>query len=287
MSRIAYVDGRYLPLAAAGVNVEDRGLQFADSVYEVILVERGRLVDETPHLDRLDRSLKEIRMAAGVSRPALKCIIREVLRLNRIDHGMLYIQATRGAAPRNPAFPAIARTTIIMTARQLPPASPQRLAEGIAVMTIPDIRWGRCDIKSVALLANVLAKQGALEAGYFDAWQVDADGYVTEGSASNAWIVTTDKELLTRPATAAILKGVTRATVIALAAQLDIKVVERRFSVAEAKSAAEAFQTNASARIAPVTRIDDSVIGNGQAGSMTMALIDRYRRYTAAGASDG
>ncbi|MDP7241269.1 MAG: D-amino-acid transaminase [Rhodospirillales bacterium] len=287
MSRIAYVNGRYVPISQPSVEVEDRGLQFADSVYEVILVSGGKPVDEEPHLDRLERSMGEIHLAPAMSRRALKLILRRVLRRNRINDGMLYLQVTRGAAPRNPAFPSDTRPSLIVTARRLAPMNPKDLAEGVAVTALPDLRWKRCDIKSVALLPNILAKQQALDAGFFDAWLVGEDGLVTEGSASNAWIVTADGDLVTRPASPAILRGVTRMTAIRLAGELKIPFVERPFSLAEAKAAREAFLTSASATVLPVVCIDEAVIGDGRAGPLTMALIKRYRAYLSKDAAAG
>ena len=287
MSRIAYVNGRYVPIRQPSIEVEDRGLQFADSVYEVILVRGGTLVDEEPHLDRLERSRGEIRLAPAMSRWALKLVMRQVLRRNRIGDGMLYLQVTRGSAPRNPAFPADTRPSLIVTARHLAPLDPKALADGVAVTTLPDLRWKRCDIKSVTLLPNVLAKQQALDTGFFDAWLVGEDGFVTEGTASNAWIVTVDGDLVTRPASPVILRGVTRMTAIRLAGELKIPFVERPFSLTEAKAAREAFLTNASVTVLPVTRIDDAVIGGGRAGPLTMALVKRYRAYMVKGAAAG
>ena len=287
MPRIAYVNGRYVPLRQPSIEVEDRGFQFADSIYEVIVVSGGGLVDEEPHLDRMERSLREIHLAPAMSRRALKLVMRQVLRRNCIGNGMLYLQVTRGAAPRNPAFPVGTQPSLIVTARRLAPLDPNALAEGVGVTALPDLRWKRCDIKSVALLPNILAKQQALDAGFFDAWLVGEDGLITEGSASNAWIVTAQGDLLTRPASSAVLRGVTRMTAIKLAGELGLSFVERPFSLAEANSAREAFLTSASAYVLPVVRIDDVVIGEGRAGPLTMALIKRYQAYMAKGAAAG
>lgn len=285
MARVAYVNGRYLPISDPAVPVEDRGLQFADSVYEVVLISAGRPIDEEPHLDRLNRSLGELGLAWPVSRAALKTITREVLHRNRIRDGIVYMQITRGAAPRNAApFPAGLPTTLIMTARRVGTLDPEKIVDGIGVKTVPDIRWGRRDIKTTGLLPNALAKQSAIDAGFADAWQVDPEGYVTEGSASNAWIVTTDNQLVTRPRSSEILWGITRARTMELAKSLGIEFVERPFTVAEAKTAKEAFLTSASSYVMPVTRIDDASIGNGQAGSVTMALAKGYLAYMTEGA---
>ena len=285
MARIAYVNGRYERLWEAAVNVEDRGLQFADSVYDVVPVAGGRLIDEAPHLDRLERSLGELQMAPAMTRPALRRVMREVVRRNRIRDGVLYMQFTRGTARRDPIFPPHAETTVIMTARRAPALDPAAIGDGVSIMTVPDIRWRRRDIKTVQLLPNVLAKNQARAAGYHDAWLVDDQGCVTEGSASNAWIVTTDKRLITRARTWDILWGVTRRRAVALAASLGIDFVERSFTVAEAKSAAEAFLTSASSYVMPVTRIEDAAIGDGKVGPVTMALVERYHAFMAAGDS--
>lgn len=279
MSRIAYVNGRYVLHNSPAVQIEDRGLQFADSVYEVVLVSGNRLIDEEPHLDRLDRSLAALRLAPAMSRPALKRVMREVVRRNRINLGMLYMQLTRGTAPRSAGFPPNPKTTLIMMARPIAVPDPEKLAQGVGVVTVPDIRWRRRDIKSTSLLPNVLAKQQGVDAGAHDAWMVDENGFITEGSASNAWIVTKDKELITRPSSPDILRGITRMAVIELARDLGITFVERPFTVAEVRKAKEAFMTSATICILPVTRIDGKAIGNGRAGELTQALIDRYRAY--------
>ena len=281
MSRIAYVNGRYVRHAEAVVHVEDRGYQFADGVYEVVLVHRGRLVDELPHLDRLDRSLSELRIASPMPRAPLRQVMREMVRRNRLNDGIVYIQATRGVARRDHPFPGNTRPALVMTARRLAMPDRAKAEEGVAVLTIPDIRWARCDIKSVSLLPNVLGKQQAREAGAYEAWQVAGDGLVTEGTSTNAWIVTPDGELVTRQVGDQILGGITRATLIKLAADQGVTLVERGFTVAEALSAREAFVTSATAFITPVTRIDATVIGNGRAGSVAMAMLDTYLDYTA------
>jgi D-alanine transaminase len=210
MSRVAYVAGQYLPHRQAAVHIEDRGYQFADGVYEVIAVVGGRLVDEAPHLARLHRSLGELRIAAPIGDAALKIVIREVIRRNGVDTGIVYLQVTRGAAPREHAFPKAAKPILVVTSRRTRPLDPRLGEDGIAIITIPDIRWHRCDIKSVALIANVLGKQQAREKGAYEAWQVDGIGQITEGTSTNAWIVTADGTVVTRAADTAILNGVTR-----------------------------------------------------------------------------
>jgi D-alanine transaminase len=276
MSRIAYVNGRYVPHAAAAVHVEDRGYQFADGVYEVVMVHRSHMVDEEPHLDRLDRSLSELRISRPMPRAPLRQIMREMVRRNRLNDGIVYIQATRGAARRDHPFPKNTKPSLVMTARRLAMPDLAKAEEGVAVLTIPDIRWARCDIKSVSLLPNVLGKQQAREAGAYEAWQVTEEGLVTEGTSTNAWIVTPDGELVTRQIGKQILSGITRGVLIALAEAEGVTLVERSFSVAEALGAREAFVSSATSFITPVTRIDGTVIGNGRAGSISMRLLEAY-----------
>lgn len=281
MSRYAYVNGRYLPHREAAVHVEDRGYQFADGVYEVVPVHGGLMVDEEPHLDRLDRSLGALRIAWPMSRRALGLVMREMIARNRVRNGILYLQVTRGVAPRDHRFPKDCPPQLVMTAKSTRPHSAQMLDDGIAVITVPDIRWRRCDIKSIALLPNCLAKQQAIDAGCDEAWQVDADGMVTEGSATNAWIVTKDKKLVTRDANSAILNGITRLRLIAIAREQGIELEERAFAVEEVKDALEAFITSSSSFLLPVTRIDDQVLGNGKAGSLSRRLRGHYMDFMA------
>jgi len=286
MSRIAYVNGRYVPHREASVHIEDRGYQFADGVYEVIAIERGRLVDEGLHLRRLARSLAELEIAEPMPEPALKSVMREVIRRNRVRDGTIYIQMTRGVAPRDHAFPRDARTQVVMTARLAKPANPKTAAEGARVITVPDLRWARCDIKSIALLPNILGTQRPRQAGAYEAWQVDRDGNITEGTSTNAWIVTKVGEVVTRAATNAILNGVTRLGVIRVIEQAGLRFVERPFSVAEAKQAREAFLTSTTSHVTPVVRIDDTVVGEGRPGPLARELGNFYRRYVEAGGQD-
>jgi D-alanine transaminase len=276
MSRIAYVNGRFLPHREASIHIEDRGYQFADGVYEVTAVQDGRLVDEALHLARLDRSLAELRIAAPMSRRALGFVVREVIRRNRVRDGIVYLQATRGVAPRDHPFPAHTRTSLVITARRARAANPKALAEGIKVITIPDIRWGRCDIKSIALLPNILGKQQAREAGAYEAWQVDGTGLVTEGTSTNAWIVTKAGELVTRQASNAILNGCTRLALLDIARHTGLTFVERPFSVSEAKAAREAFLTSTTSLVLPIVRIDDTAIGDGKPGPFGRKLRELY-----------
>jgi D-alanine transaminase len=281
MSRIAYVNGRYLPHGAAGVHVEDRGYQFSDGVYEVCEVRRGRLVDERLHLARLDRSLAELRIARPMTQAALGVVLREVVRRNRVTDGIVYLQVTRGVAPRDHAFPAgDVLPAVVVTARPIDQASRDRRAgEGVAVITLPDNRWPRVDIKTVSLLPNVLAKQQAREAGAFEAWFVDADGRVTEGTSSNAWIVTAKGAVVTRSADRGILRGVTRTVLLEALADEGLALQERPFSVAEATGAREAFLTSATAIVLPVTRIDGRKIGTGRVGPVAKRLRALHRTF--------
>jgi D-alanine transaminase len=282
MSRIAYVNGRYVPHRAASVHVEDRGYQFADGVYEVMAVKGGRLLDEAGHMDRLERSLGELRMAAPMGRAALAGVLREIVRRNRVEDGIVYLQVTRGVAPRDHAFPKRpVPPSLVVTARRQKPKL-DAMAKGVAVVTVPDIRWRRRDIKTVGLTANVLAKQQAAEAGAYEAWLVEEGGRVTEGSSTNAWIVTRDKVIVTRRADHDILNGITRLALLGLGGKAGYRFEQRAFTVAEAQSAAEAFVTSATSWVIPVVKIDERWIGNGAPGSVTLALQSLYVDGTAA-----
>ena len=276
--RIAYVNGRYLPFAQAGVHVEDRALQLGDGIYEVCNVIGGVMLDEEPHLDRMERSLSELGMTMPMSRAALKLVMREMISRNRIADGFLYMQVTRGTVKRDHIPPADGpRPTLIMTMRaQDMAALAKRMEKGIAVSTQPDIRWGRCDIKTVQLLPNLLAKQAARKTGAFEAWLVDEDGFVTEGSSTNAWIVDKDGTVITRDLSNAILPGVTRRIILEALAEAQIKVVERKFTVAEAKAAKEAFLTSATGAAVPVVAIDGQSLGNGAPGALTRRIRELY-----------
>ncbi len=278
MSRIAYVNGRYLPHRGASVHIEDRGYQFADGVYEVIAVYGGKLIDEEGHLVRLDRSLRELSILWPVAPSVLPVLMREVVARNRIRNGIVYVQITRGVSRREHGFPVGARPALVITARQQSLAHPAAKT-GVGVITVPDIRWERCDIKSVALLPNVLAKQQAKESGAYEAWQVDEEGCVTEGSSTNAWIVTKDGEIVTRDASDAILNGITRQAVIRLARDAQMKIVERPFTVEEAKEASEAFLTSTTSFVLPIVSIDGEPVGDGRPGLVATRLRDFYVDY--------
>ena len=284
MSRIAYVAGQYLPHRQAAVHIEDRGYQFGDGVYEVIAVTGGHLVDQERHLARLHRSLTELRINPPMSDAALKIVIREVIDRNGVDTGIVYLQVTRGVAPREHAFPKAVKPVLVVTSRRSRPPDPRLARDGIAVITIPDIRWQRCDIKSVALVANVLGKQQAREASAYEAWQVDNDGQVTEGTSTNAWIVTADDIVITRAADHAILNGVTRAAILDIIRREGYRLVERSFSVEEAKAAREAFLTSTTADLLPVVRIDGAPVADGKPGPLSRKLREAYFDHATAAA---
>jgi D-alanine transaminase len=281
MSRIAYVNGRYRSHRDAHIHVEDRGYQFADGVYEVCEVREARLVDERRHMARLMRSLAELRIGLPMPLSALSVVLHETVRRNRVRNGIVYLQITRGVARRDFAFPTPGTAqSIVVTARSHDNARGEKTAvEGIAVITLPDRRWARPDIKSLSLLPNVLAKQAAREAGAREAWLIDAKGFVTEGASSNAWIVTADREVVTRPADNSILNGISRAVVIDAIAARGLPLIERAFTVAEAKASLEAFITAASQIVQPVITIDGAPVGNGRPGPLALTLRREFHRH--------
>jgi D-alanine transaminase len=280
VTRIVYVNGAYKRYAEAAIHVEDRGFQFADSIYEVIEVLGGRLVNATRHLARLHRSLRELAISPPMRERALLHVIGEVVRRNRVRDGIVYMQVTRGAGPREFAFPGPdVLPTLVVFARARSRESANQLAEmGIAVKTVPDNRWGRRDIKTVMLLPSVLAKDAARQADAREAWFVDASGAITEGASSNAWIVTDKGVLVTRPLGWEILPGVTRATVMDVAKAEGINVEERAFTREEALRAREAFITSATNIAMPVVTLDGKTIGNGQPGPLTRRLRIRFHQ---------
>ncbi len=284
MSLIAYVNGRYLPHARATVHVEDRGYQFADGVYEVVYLHRHRLIDRDLHLDRLDRSLAELRIAAPMSRAALLAVLGQVASRNRLSNGLIYIQVTRGVARREHPFPPPGtRPALVVTARRTPPFPSTLDGWTARAITLPDERWARCDIKSVSLLPNVLARQAACEQGAIEAILYDAAGMVTEGAATSVWMVDRAGTLLTRPLSHAILPGCTRAALIAeLAGSMGHTLQERAFSLAELRDAREVFITAASTFVKPVLAIDGQPVGDGRAGPVARALFAMFARHVGA-----
>ena len=287
MPRVAYVNGRYVPHGEAAVHVEDRGYQFADGAYEVICIHRGGFVDGDAHMVRLTRSLKELQIAWPMSPRALSMVMRELVRRNRVQDGMIYLQITRGVAARDHAFPVTSQSSLVLTTKHLAPFDRAAAHRGIGVVTIPDIRWKRCDIKSISLLPNVLGKEQAKVAGAYEAWMVDDAGRVTEGTSTNAWIVTAKKELVTHQVDRAILNGITRLAVLRLAAGEGIKFVERTFTVAEARRAREAFLTSTTSFVKPVVRLDGKPIASGRAGPLTRKLMDYYAEHMERPADQG
>ena len=278
MPRVAYVNGRFVRHADAAVHIEDRGYQFADGVYEVWAVMDGALADTAGHFARLQRSLSELSIGLPMSLEALRIVLAEALRRNRLRHGMLYLQITRGVAPRDHPFPdPTPPPAIVITAKHTDRAAMEAKAlRGVGVITTPENRWGRCDIKTIGLLPNVLAKQKAREAGAAEAWFVDELGLITEGGSSNAWIVDETGALRTRDIQANILRGVTRLTLLDVAAKHGLAVEQRPFTVGEAKRAREAFITGAGTLVTPVTRIDGAPVGDGEAGPVAKALRRLY-----------
>lgn len=278
MGRIAYVNGRYVRQEDAMVNIEDRGYQFSDGVYEVCLVRNGALIDNEGHLKRLDYSLGEMEIDWPLEPKALEFVMNQVIAKNRIKDGLLYLQVTRGVAARNHLYPDPETTppAITMTTRPIPKVKREEAEKPVSVITTEDLRWKRRDIKTVSLLPNCMSKQKAKLAGAYEAWQIDEDGMVTEGTASNAWIVNADGVLVTRQPAHWILNGITRQTVIDLAKAAGFIVEERLFSLEEALKAREAFCTGTTAFVKPVVKIDDTVIGDGKPGPISKQLLDAY-----------
>jgi len=278
MPRIAYVNGQYLPISHASVNIEDRGYQFSDGVYEVCLVVNGAFWDFDAHLARLDRSLGALEIKSPIKHAALEIVMKTLLCKNRLRNALIYLQVTRGVAPRNHSFPSNdIEPSLVITARPFDLTAEDVKAEkGIAVITVEDERWARGDSKSISLLATVLAKQAAVKAGAKEAWLI-RDGKVTEGSSSNAWIITKEGALITRPVSHEILSGITRQTLFECARDLQMPVIEQAFSLDDAKAADEAFITSATNLVMPVIAIDGHAIGNGSPGPQTMRLREAYK----------
>ena len=280
MSRIAYVNGRYLPQRDASVNIEDRGYQFGDGIYEVVHLYQGRFIDEDLHLSRLERSLREIELQMPMSREALVHVLHEVARRNRVRDGLLYMQVTRGVSRRDHAFPAKpVPPAVVVTIRRIPPY-PQNVTNWQAsAITQPDLRWARCDIKSVGLLPNVLARQAAKQQGAIEAILVDDKGMVTEGAATTFWIVDAEGVLRTRFLDHAILPGCTRGALIGLMREAGVAISETAFSEAEMRGAREAFITSATSFVKPITKIDGKPVGTGEVGPVTQRLFDLFARH--------
>jgi len=281
MPRYAYVNGRYVNHADAAVHIEDRGFQFADGVYEVVTIQDGRPVDQEGHIDRLGRSLNELQMDWPMSRTALELVMGTLVRRNGIKDGLIYLQVTRGVAPRDFRYPKGVTPTLVLTTRHANLNPVAMIEQGVSVISIPDIRWKRRDIKSVALLPQAMGKQMAAERGAFEAWMVDDDGFVTEGCSSNAWIVTNDDVLITRKASTKILNGITRQSILRLASEAGIGFEERAFTMEEAYAAKEAFLSSATNYVMPITKIDDKPVGSGVSGALAKRLRQSYKAYAA------
>ncbi|MEA2884625.1 MAG: D-alanine transaminase [Bradyrhizobium sp.] len=282
MEQIVYLDGAFVPVADARVSVFDRGFLFADGIYEVSAVLDGRLIDNESHLARLQRSVGEIALQLPETLERIVEIQKELVARNNLMDGLVYIQVTRGAAvPRDFVFPKAAKPTLVMFTSTKDIVNAATAKTGIAVKTVPDIRWARRDIKSVALLAQVLAKQAAAEAGCQEAWMIE-DGKVTEGGSSSAFILTRDDVLVTRQNSSAILPGCTRKAVVKLAEERQLRIEERAFSIEEALAAKEAFVTSASLFVQAVVRIDGESVANGKPGPMTNRLREIYIEFARA-----
>ncbi|MFC0337931.1 D-alanine transaminase [Kushneria avicenniae] len=276
MSRTVYVNGRYVPESEASVSVFDRGFLFADGLYEVTAVLNGRLVDFEGHVARLHRSLNELNMSLSLNDNALRDIHRQLIEKNELQEGLVYLQVTRGVADRDFVYPEAHTPVTVVAFTQQKAIIDSPLAEqGLRVISLPDMRWGRRDIKTVQLLYPSMAKMEAKKRGADDAWLVES-GLVTEGSSSNAWIVDHDNTLITRELSRSLLHGITRRTLMALAREHDMKVEERGFTVKEAQNAREAFVTSATSLVYPVISIDQRPVGNGQPGEIARSLRRLY-----------
>jgi D-alanine transaminase len=284
MSRLAYVNGRFVRHGEAAVHIEDRGYQLADGVYEVWAVFDGKLADAEGHFARLWRSLDELRIAHPMSQAALLLVLREAVRRNKVKEGLCYLQITRGVAKRDHAFPnPSVRPAVVITAKSLDRAATEaKAANGASVISVPENRWGRCDIKSIGLLPNALAKQAARERGALEAWFVDDMGLVTEGASSNAWIIDAEGVLRTRDTNANILRGITRSTLLEVVRETGLSFSEKPFTIAEAQGSREAFITGAGSLVTPIVEIDGVKLGDGKPGPVALGLrrsyIDRARQ---------
>ena len=275
MSRVSYVNGRYIPHEEAAIHIDDRGYQFGDGIYEVVYIIDGHLADEEPHLDRLERSLAEVNIPMPMSRAALKMVMARIIRLNQVKTGLVYLQITRGVARRDHKWTKALTPALVVTAKNtVPHVSTEPVMQ--KAITVPDLRWDRRDIKTIQLLPNCLAKQQAYEAGAYEAVMIDKDGTVTEGSSSNVWIVTDSDEIITRPATEKILNGITRRSVLKVAEELQMKVIERPFTPDEMFSACEVLLTSASSHVTPLGMIDNKIIHDGEIGPVAKRLRKAY-----------
>lgn len=281
MTRIAYVNGEMIPLDQATISIQDRGFLFGDGIYEVTAVVGGRLVDYHNHAARLTRSLNAIALPSPVNAERLLQLHRDIIAANTLEEGLIYLQITRGSAERDFGFPAQTHASLVMFTQAKAVLDNPWAKTGIKVVTTPDLRWKRCDIKSVSLLAQVIAKQEAAKLGAQEAWMVRS-GKITEGSASSAYIIKND-EIITKPLSNAILPGVTRMALLELARSHKLKLIQRAFNLAEAYAADEAFITAATNFVMPVVAINDRPIGSGKPGPHTNALRKAYIAFALAG----
>lgn len=280
MSRIAFVNGQFVAHGQASVHIEDRGYQFADGVYEVCEIRGGKIIDIDRHLTRLAFSLSELQIAPPMCNAALVVKMKQTAQRNYVNDGLLYLQVSRGVAPRNHAYPENVKSSIVLTAKTVSPSSKVNLYKnGVAVISVPENRWSRPDIKTIGLLPNCMAKQEAKEQGAFEAWFVDADGNVVEGSSSNAWIINHNNEIITKTADGTILKGVTRQAILTQIQKLGLTIVERPFSLSEAIKAKEAFVSSATTIVMPVVKIDNHPIGDGTVGDIAKVLFENFYTY--------
>ena len=280
MTRLAYVNGQFCPHDYAVTHIEDRGYQFSDAVYEVIPILDGRLVDLDGHFKRFWRSLNELEIAPPMSQKALTLLTFDLVRRNAVYNGNIYMQISRGIAPRKHIFPEKSvRPVLVMVTNQIDHKLDGGIAPPVKVKTVPDIRWQRRDIKTVSLLANCLANEQADRVGAYEAWQIDEKGYITEGSHSNAWIVNKNKCVISRNATHHILNGITRLSLLNVIEKIGFSVEDRAFTLDEAYNAEEAFATSSGAFVKPVCQIDDIVLNDGKIGTITHELFNHYRDY--------
>ena len=281
MSRIAFVNGQFVQHCDAHVHVEDRGYQFADGVYEVCEIKQGQIIDLDGHMTRLQYSLSELKIAMPMAVAALIVKMKQTVKRNYVKDGMIYLQVTRGVSPRNHAFPSSkVKSSIVLTAKSVSPLS--KLAHyknGVAVISVPENRWARPDIKTIGLLPNCMAKQEAKEQGAFEAWFVDDEGMVVEGSSSNAWIINQDNEIITKSADGSILKGITRAAILQQIEDQNLTIIERAFSLREAILAKEAFISSATTIVMPVVKIDNHLVAGGKVGDMAKKMYESFYQY--------
>lgn len=276
MSRTAYVNYSYRPHHDAAVHIEDRGYQFSDGVYEVITYYNRILVDGELHLKRLWRSLEALEIAPPMSPRALSIVLHEVMDRNPFASGSVYIQVSRGVAKRDHVYKRDLPSSLVVTAAREKTVAAAEVTKGAEVITREDIRWQRRDIKSVALLANVLLKNEASKLGKRESWLIDAEGFVTEGAVSNAFIVDAKGTLITRPEEVCLLAGITRHRILEIAKEAGIKTELRKFTADEAKQASEAFLSSSTSHLVPIVKIDDTTIGNGKPGKVWRELFGRY-----------